>query len=169
MTTNQTTKSTASPLRMLKKISRATVFGDKADVQEIVLADREKLHDLYAVEGRATHIERIKGRFKDGERSEEERQDWKFIGKFRAVNLVTGELFAAPVCYLPQFAANIVAGEMGGEGDEAIFGFKIAARFAEGSATSYEFEVIPLMETKAEDFGLLAKAIPTAAIEGPKQ
>lgn len=162
--------------QLVKKISRATVFGDKADVQELVLKNRNaETIPLYSVGGICTKIDTIRSKFKpedDVEENEEreERKDFKFIGDFVAINAQTGEVFESPVCYLPAFAANMIAGKMR-PGDVFEFAFMIGVKFVEASATSYEFTITPMMdmgesEARKRIGALLAKNV--KAIAAPK-
>lgn len=142
--------------QLLKKISRSTVFGDKADVQRIVLLDQAKDHPLYSVGGRVTQIEKVFSKFRpdaDDDFSDgaprERRAEFKLIGEFQAINQQTGEVFISPICWLPAFAASLIVGRFI-EGEALEFALLIGAKYDATVATSYQFTVKPLMEDNAD-------------------
>jgi hypothetical protein len=133
--------------QIIRKISTATVYGGRKDVLKKTLTDEAEIHDLYHVYGRARMIERGKSKF-DATGDEEEREsDWKaFIGQFEAINLDTGEVFNSGKCFLPDFAANLVAGQFTGEVSNVEFAFTVQAKSDDSSATGYVYSVRPLIE-----------------------
>jgi hypothetical protein len=49
-------------------------------------------------------------------------------------------------------AVDLVAGKLGGEDEQRVgFAYDIGVKFSKNSATSYEYTVRPLMESKASD------------------
>ena len=158
--------------QFVKKISRGTVFGDKTDVLELVMKNREADNPLYSVGGTVTRIETVKSKFKpDGDDDysdegspKERRTEYKLLGDFEAVNHQTGEVFKSPICWLPAFAAAMIVGKFQ-EGDSLEFAMLIGAKFNADVATSYEFTVRPLMteaptaeQTRIQN--LLMKSLP---------
>ena len=81
-----------------------------------------------------------------------------FTGDFRAVNMVTGELFQASSCILPNFIADALSHALG-TSQEVEFALMIGAKANATSITGYEYTVKPLVEPKVSDkFGLLLTA-----------
>jgi len=168
--------------QFVKKISRGTVFGDKADVLELVLKDREKDWPLYSIGGEVTKIEAVKSKFKqDTEDDPEEpasrdrRIEYKLLGDFKAINQQTGEMFASPICWLPAFAAAMIVGKFR-EGDIFEFALLIGAKFSETVATSYEFTIRSLMAEqptpemqRIENLMMKTMKGEQAALEKPKE
>ena len=75
---------------------------------------------------------------------------FKLIGEFRAVNTVTGEIFASTRCILPNFIAEGIGYALT-TSDNVEFGILIGAKAKPSSVTGYEFTVKPLIEPKVND------------------
>lgn len=134
-------------MQLLRKIAVRTVFGDKAEILETVLSDKSKSHPLMRVVG-------VANGFKEGEG---DYGAWKGLtGRFEATSAKTGEAFNSPVCFLPEFAIDLIAGQFRQPGDVVKFALDIGAIFAADAATSYEFTVTPLTETKDDELQELA-------------
>ena len=136
--------------QLLKKISLRTVFGSKSDIQELVLRDRQAEHLLMRIIGFANGTREAKSREvgDDGEKI----TSVGLVGEFEATNLQTGEVFSSAVAWLPQMAVDAVAGQLGDEDAQRVgFAFDIGVKYAEQSATSYEFIVKPCVEMKESD------------------
>lgn len=122
-------------MQLLRKISTRTVFGGKGEVLELVMADKTKPHTLYRVGGEATAI--LVGHGQD-----ETMRPWiALLGRFRAVNVKTGEIFTSMKCFLPEFLSQGIGAGLGSEpGEKTVtFLFDITAQFDEASATSYVY------------------------------
>lgn len=93
------------------------------------------------------------------------------IGAFKAVNLITGEMFEASSCILPNFITESIAAALT-DGNDVEFALQIGVRSKPSSVTGYEYTVRPLIEPKPNDameklLALSAFAEPLA-IEAPK-
>jgi len=159
--------------QLIRKISTATVYGSKMTVLKKTLTDESANHELYQVYGRARMIERGKSKFDASVNEEERESDWKaFVGQFEAVNLDTGEVFQSGKCFLPDFAANIVAGQFDAEISNVEFAFTVQAQADTQSATGYTYSVTPLLNTSPANDALASlraqaqgKALPTPTDE----
>jgi len=82
----------------------------------------------------------------------------KFVGEFRGVS-PTGEIFAAPVAFLPAPADGLLADAVKGDqhGSGVQFGFDFYIEPREDVAIGYSYVTKPLMEQKPSD--------PLAALE----
>ena len=139
----------AQEIGLLKKITLRTVFGGKGDVLETVMKDKQKEHMLMRVHGFANGIREAESREvgQDGEKIKSK----GLVGEFEATNLVTGEAFFSPVCWLPQMAVDLVAGQLGEEDARVGFAYDIGVVYSEASATSYEYTVRPLTKLQETD------------------
>jgi len=136
-------------MQLLKKIAVRTVFGDKAEILETVLSDKTKSHPLMRVVG-------VANGFKEGEG---DYGAWKGLtGRFEATSAKTGEVFNSPVCFLPEFAIDLIAGQFTEPGAVVKFALDIGAVYAADAATSYEFTVTPLTESADDELKELAFA-----------
>lgn len=127
--------------KLIRKISVKTVFGGKAEVLPMVMASQDTSHAVMRVAG-------IVNDFKTGEG---DNGPWVGArGRFLATNLVTGEQFSAPVCFLPDAAMDLVRGSMPEQGSLE-FGFDIHANYNAASITSYEYTATPLIEPSEND------------------
>ena len=134
-------------MQLLKKIAVRTVFGDKAEILETVLKDKTKAHPLMRVVG-------IANGFKEGEG---DYGAWKGLtGRFEATSAKTGEVFNSPVCFLPEFAIDLISGQFDDVTKAVKFAFDIGAVYAADAATSYEFTVNPLTEAADDELKELA-------------
>mgnify|MGYP003395285132 CR=1 FL=1 len=88
----------------------------------------------------------------------------KLVGRFRATNLTTGEMFEAGECYLPNIALNLVLGALDGtKGVE--FAFNIGIYPAE-NPYGYEYCCDPLMDAAENDpLAIMSKKL--AALPAP--
>ena len=85
----------------------------------------------------------------------------RFIGRFKATNLQTGEVFQSSQCILPNFIgeqihAAMTAGRAAGiEGlehqNESQFAFDIGAHYEESSVTKYVYDVASLIPPSQTD------------------
>jgi len=150
-------------MQLLKKIAVRTVFGDKAEILETVLTDKTRSHPLMRVVG-------IANGFKEGAG---DYGAWKGLtGRFEATSAKTGEVYNSPVCFLPEFAIDLIAGQFREPGDVVKFALDIGAIYSADAATSYEFTVTPLTDTADDELKELAftasKTAPLALIDAAK-
>lgn len=142
----------AKPLR---KITIATVAGK-------VKGNAELMKKIIEADGQAVGLMDVFGIASKGKPGETQFGEFvKFVGQFRAVNLATGEVFAAPACILPTFLADDIYGAMtaGGEGvRNAQFAFRIGVFYAPESVTQYQYDAQPLIQpAEADALALLEK------------
>ena len=74
----------------------------------------------------------------------------KLIGEFRAVNLISGEVFESGVCLLPNFISDRIAGALN-VSEQVEFALAIGCKANPGSVTGYEFTCTPLVEAQPSD------------------
>ena len=73
----------------------------------------------------------------------------KLTGRFRGLNMVTGDQFEAGECFLPDIALNLVLGALDGtKGVEFAFNIGI---YPANNAYGYEYCCDPLMEASEND------------------
>jgi hypothetical protein len=156
-------------MQLLRKISARTVYGSKGAVLEAVFKDKTKPHPLYRIVGICTgtrtgqSIEgETDGAIKRKPQPGDKMRDWTaLLGNFEAVNALTGEVFRSGVCFLPNYVADLVAGQLTGDVDNVRFAFDITAQYAEESATSYVYAATPLIAPKPDDpLAILTGSIP---------
>jgi len=84
----------------------------------------------------------------------------RFIGRFKATNLITGEVFQGSQCILPHFVGEMIHAAMtsGGPGlsgleaqNESQFAFDIGAHYDESAITRYVYDVTSLIPPAASD------------------
>jgi len=126
------------------------VFGDKGKTLELVMADKAKRHILYTVYGVCRG-----SRLMDPEKNPQTagkgmKESTALIGEFRAIN-ADGEHFASGVCYVPQYLADAIVGQLSDDTDSVAFGFEITAQYDTASATSYVFNANLIGEPKESD------------------
>lgn len=154
-------------MQLLKKISVRTVCGDQDEIMQTCLANKAAVTPLMRIVGIANGVKEGEGTF----------GAWKGLtGRFEAINAETGEVFRSPVCFLPEFAIDLVTGQFSGDVNSVQFAFDIGAQYSEAAATRYEFTVTPLTETPDDDLAQLSfnagkakpLALPPAAKAGKK-
>lgn len=132
---------------LCKVINTKSVFGGKADIQELVLANKTEPQFLYRIVGEITGFVTGESKFKrvDPETGEISEQVWtKFAGDFVAINRKGGQ-FEAVICFLPDYIGGPITAAIRAEPGNAVqIGFDVYATFSEKSATSYEFIAQPL-------------------------
>lgn len=152
---------------LIKQISTRTVFGEKADIQRLVLSDDHQSHFLYRIVGRAEGFMIGKGRHQriDKETGEAVDTFWtKFAGDFVAIN-ARGEEFESAIAFLPEYVSGPIANSLKEDPDAvADVKFDIYARYNKQSATSYEFVAQPLRSGQAAARALMIDlpALPSA-------
>jgi hypothetical protein len=151
-------------MQLAKQLSTRTVFGTKADIQKLVLADEAANHFLYRIFGEITGYVQGKGRHKRIDKETGEAQDtfWtKFAGEFIAVR-GDNEEFMSSLCFLPDYIAGPYRQRLENDGEAEIpFAFDIYAKFSKDSATSYEYIAVPVRPTGEESkLAKMVKAMP---------
>lgn len=143
-------------MKILGKISIKNVtggiIGDKDRMMKLLQGTKLDLMDVFGITKSFLVVEGKEG-FEPS---------IKLKGEFKAVNLETGEVFRAGVCYLPKMASELIAGVLKGEGvsGDVQFGFRVSARYDESSATQYVYDVESLMEVAENDpLELLTKSL----------
>lgn len=149
-------------MQLLKKIAVRTVWGDQDEVIERVLKDKKTSHPLMRVVGVANGT-------KEGESTF---GPWKGLtGRFEATNIDTGEVFKSPVCFLPEFAIDLVIGQFSDDVKSVAFAFDIGAEYSEEAATRYEYTVTPLVDAPDDEITKIAfeaaKVKPLKALAAP--
>lgn len=161
-------------MQLIRKISSATLGWRKPEIQGAVLADKARAIPLYRVAGIATGIRTGKSKFDD----RDEEQTWiALLGRFRAWSSHTDadNPYDSGVCFMPQYVVDAVAGQLAIETQGVKFAYDILAKYAEKSATSYEFLASALLEPAQDDplenmLQSLPAATPTPkAIAAPKE
>lgn len=165
---------------LCKVINTKSVFGGKADIQELVLANKDAPQFLFRIVGAITGFVTGESKFKriDTETGEVSPQQWtKFAGDFVAINR-KGYQFEAVIAFLPEYIGGpIKAGIAAEPGNEVQIGFDIYAMYSEKSATSYEFIAQPMrstdepsrVEKMLENMPALPGAPKRAALAKPKE
>lgn len=74
----------------------------------------------------------------------------KLMGTFRAVNLLTGEVFDSAQAILPSFISDSLAVALQNS-DEVEFALIVGAKYDKSAVTEYAYTVRPLIETKVSD------------------
>ena len=154
---------------LCKVINTKSVFGGKADIQELVLANKGEPQFIYRIIGEITGYVEGDSKFKRIDRETGEVQDvrWtKFAGDFFAVNRKEQE-FEAVICFLPEYIGGPLKEAIRAEpGASVQIGFDIYVTFNDQSATSYEFIAQPLRgqsaQSKIEAMRTEMPALPTA-------
>jgi hypothetical protein len=135
-------------MQLLRKISAKTMGWEKSAIQEKCIVDKKNPHLLYRVVGIASGTRSGKSKFDD----REDAQDWvALLGSFQGTSNLTGEVFRAGVCFMPNYVVDAVAGQLVGDVESVKFAYDIYAKYDEKSATSYVFLAEPLMEVATDD------------------
>lgn len=134
----------AKPLRKITlAIVCGKVKGNAELMKEIISADGQAipLMDVIGIATKAKPGETDKGEFV------------RFVGQFRAVNLKTGEVYAAPACILPNFLAEEIHGAMtvNENVQNAQFAFRIGVFYSPESLTQYQYTADPLIAPAEAD------------------
>jgi hypothetical protein len=144
-----------------KKLSVKGLGWDKATILKTVLEDQASEHFLARIVGTATQPRPYK--IKEGERAGE--IAFGLMGQFEGTNGSTGETITSAVCYLPEYATEMVLGALGaGEDVSAVrIAFDIYAKYDEKAVTSYVFSVRDLLNQGAagvDEVKDMIKALP---------
>ncbi len=134
---------TAVGQSLARKLSLNGLGWDKPTILKLVLDDPKSEHHLARVVGVATAPKPYK--IKEGDRAGE--TAYGLMGQFEGTNSHTGETINSAVCFLPEYAADMVLGALASSDDvmSVKIAFDIYAIYSEKSATSYEFGVRDLL------------------------
>ena len=137
-------------MKVIKKISTKTVFGS---VNARFLPEDGSTKELYNVMGIATSVQVGESNY----------GAWECLrGRFRAINLTTGEDVEAGQAFLPTLAHDLVAPQVI-EGTTVEFAMTIGARLSENSPVGYEYTAEPLLEpSEADPISQLVKRVEAA-------
>lgn len=137
-------------MQLVRKISRATVFGDKEAILDLVMKDKGKPHRIYTVYGVCRGSRLMRADENEQTAGKGMKDSTALIGEFRAVN-IDGEQFASGVCYVPQYLADLVSGQLGGDSEGIRFAFDMTVQYDKASATSYQYGATLIGEVKESD------------------
>lgn len=115
-------------------ISSARLGITKTMIQEVVLGDKKKKHELFHVVGSATQA--LPKESKDYE----DKESIEFRGAFMAINVLTGESFKSGKLYLPSIIEAEIAANVQRSGLVEL-ALTVTAEFAEKSGTSYVYGI----------------------------
>lgn len=147
-----------------KKLSIKGLGYDKATILKLVLSDQNAEHFLARFVGVATQPKPYK--IKEGERAGE--IGFGLMGQFEGTS-ADGEVLTSAVCYLPEYATEMVLGALGA-GEDVVsvkIAFDVYAIYDEKAATSYTFTVRDLLNQGAAGVDEVKAAI-TALPMPPK-
>jgi hypothetical protein len=130
----------------LRKITLKGVAG-KVDLEALIKSP-EKHFDLAKIYGTARRAKEESFQMPDGKVS----NFIRFIGRFQALNIATGEIFEAGACILPGIAQDLLAGELGSDGSkEVMFAFLIGVNYVKDASVPFEYTVTSLVELTEDD------------------
>lgn len=147
--------------------SQEVSFKRKITVKEV--CGKPQLEDI--VEKKKYALMRVFGhahRVKLGSTDMGEYQ--KLLGQFEAINLLTGEVFQAPQCIMPEPGNGMIAEQLLGENpaDSVSFALEIGVQRDESSAVGYVYWTKPLLKAKEAD-PLSDLRSEVKALEAPKE
>ncbi|NBO39765.1 hypothetical protein EBU99_14460 [bacterium] len=112
-------------MELLRKITISTCGFDKTAINAAIAQNGGVETDLLKIAGvttKATPGQTDKGEFV------------KLMGEFRAINLVSGELFNSAACILPNFVSDAIAAALE-QSNEVEFALMISAKLVEAKAS----------------------------------
>lgn len=142
----------------VRKISIKAVCGTP-DIEKVIAKKKIDLMDVYGVAQRTKAVTTDYG------------DAVRFIGKFRAVNLETGEVYESTRLYLPSAMEEDLSAAMNAGGN-AEFGVRINVNYDKSLATKYYYDFVSLIEPQNQDalLSLEAKMKDAAkALPAPKK
>jgi len=128
---------------LLRKITVKGVYG--AIVRP---SEGDKPTDIMHVIGNASGVREIEDKFKPGQMT------YALRGQFEATNVVTGEVFTAPECFLPEPTQSMIADQIRKGSTDVQFAVSLSYKFAK-TAVGYEYVTKP--HVKASGVDLLAE------------
>lgn len=131
-------------MAQVKKLSVATVYG-KVDLKELIAAAGETLAVMRVI-GSAVGVKEGESNF----------GHWRaLMGQFRAVNAMSGEVFEAPILYLPEVALTPILVSLSQPGARAVeFAIDISVKYVNNNkpgGVPYEYTWTPLLAPGADD------------------
>lgn len=128
-------------IESLRKITLKTI-GAQADIEKLMDAPSRRM-DLCDVWGVATIA-------KPGQ--SDHGAYVKFLGEFKARNLLTGQVYGARALILPRFIEEEIYGALTAPGAQSVdFGFRVSAKFDKDAATKYVYDVKHAMKAKESE------------------
>lgn len=140
----------------LPMITAARVGFTKPKVQELVLKEKKKVHELFHIVGQATQA--VPKESKDYD----DKESIEFRGSFMAINPSTGETFKSSKLYLPSVVEAELAADVQQSGLVEI-AITVTAEYAEKSATSYTYNIKSYGKEDNSRFDTLLRLIPGMA------
>jgi hypothetical protein len=148
---------------MLKKLGANQILGNvKKVVQEHCAKDKDT-YQAYSIYGTTNGIKTGTSQF----------GEWtSFIGTMEAVNHVTGEMFAAVVCFIPEPLCSLIKAALA-DNDNVEFAFTVTVKRRDDLKEGYEYLVVPHKQAQEADplekLRLLVPSVNHApALEAPK-
>lgn len=139
----------------VRKLTVKGIMGEKVDIEKLLAAPgkRMDLCDIFGIARRHKADQSEHGSFV------------RFYGRFKGVNLATGEVVEAPQFIAPGTVQDMLYGAMGTDENviEVSFGVRIGVKFDNDAATKYVFTVTNLRKPSENDpLALLENEISTA-------
>lgn len=134
----------ARKIETMRKLTIRSIMGEKVDIEEL-LKTPEKRMDLCALYG-------IARKFKPDQ--SDLGSYVRFYGRFRGVNLKSGETMEAGQIIVPGIIQDQLFGAMGGEGGEVTevqFAVKVGVKYDKDAATKYVYTVQSLQPMAEND------------------
>lgn len=133
----------AKAAEMVRKITVKGVMGGKVDLEKLIQAPNKRLDlcDVFGIARRFKPDQSDLGAFV------------RFYGRFRAVNLNTGESVDAPQLIAPNVVQDLLYGAMGDNDkvNEVSFAVRIGVKFDNDAAAKYTYTVTSLMKAQEND------------------
>ena len=131
-------------MAQVKKLSVAVVYG-KIDLKELIAAPDETIR-VMRVLGSAVGVKEGESNF----------GHWRaLMGQFRGINSVTGEVFEAPILYLPEVALTPILVSLSQPGARAVeFAIDVSVKYVNNGkpgGVPYEYTWAPLLAADADD------------------
>lgn len=131
-------------VELARKLTVKGIVGEKVDMEVLLKADGKRM-DLCAIYGLAR-------------KHKPDQSDYgsfiRFYGRFRGVNLKTGEVSEAGQLIAPGMLQDQLFGAMGGEGGEVTevqFAVKIGVKYDKTAATQYVYTMESLQPIAEND------------------
>ena len=125
-------------MEMLRKLTIKTCGFDVTSVK-MALSDHESVQLL-----------RIAGIVQEGQPGQTDKGEYlRLKGEFRAINLITAEVFEAATAILPSFITDRLSTAL--KGGPVEFAIEIGVKRDPSSVTGYEYTAQPLVDAKPSD------------------
>lgn len=127
----------------VRKLTIKGVMGEKPDIEKLLAAEgkRMDLCDIFGIARRHKPDASDHGSF------------IRFYGRFKGVNLATGEILEAPQLIAPGTLQDMIYGAMGNEENivEVQFAVRCGIKYDKDAATKYVYTFVNLMPTMEND------------------